>query len=55
MNLGLGYLTLSPVRMNVDGLGDLMAMLDTQIRTRLADTVPHFTNWYRKNYGLGPK
>ena len=55
MNLGLGYISLSPVRVNVDGLGDLMATLDTQIRTRLADPVPHFTNWYRKNYGLGPK
>jgi len=55
VNVGLGYLTLSPVRMNVDGLGDLMATLDTQIRTRLADPVPHFMDWHRKNYGLGLK
>jgi hypothetical protein len=55
MNLGLGYLSLSPVRRNVDGLGDLLAELDTQIRSRLSDPVPHFMNWYRKNPGLGPK
>jgi hypothetical protein len=55
INLGLGYISLSPVRMNVDGLGDLMEKLDTQIRSRLSDPVPHFTNWYRKNSRLGPK
>jgi len=55
MNLGLGYLSLSPVRMNVGGLDNLLAELDTQIRSRLSDPVPHFMNWYRKNPGLVPK
>jgi hypothetical protein len=55
MNLGLGYLSLSPVRINVGGLGGLMAALDNQIRLRLSDPVPHFMNWYQKNSGLGPK
>jgi hypothetical protein len=55
VNLGLGYISLSPVRMNVGGLGDLLAELDSQIRLRLSDPVPHFMNWYQKNFGLGPK
>jgi hypothetical protein len=55
INLGLGYLSLSPVRMNVGGLGGLMAKLDAQIRSRLSDPVPHFTKWHQKNSGLGPK
>lgn len=55
VNLGLGYLSLSPARMHVDGLGDLMAELEAQTRSRLSDPVPHFTNWLRKNPGLGQK
>jgi hypothetical protein len=55
VNLGLGYISLSPVRMTVGGLGELLAELDSQIRLRLSDPVPHFMKWYQKNSGLGPK
>jgi len=54
VNLGSGYLSLSPARMNVDGLEDLLGKLDAQIQRRLADPVPHFLNWFHKNPGVRP-
>jgi len=55
MNLGLGYLSLSPARMNVGGLAELLGKLDAQTRSRLSDPIPHFENWLKKNPGLGRK
>jgi len=55
VNLGSGYLALSPARMKVDGLKGLLENLDAQIRQRLSDPVPHFFNWYLKNPELSEK
>lgn len=55
VNLGSGYLALSPARMKVDGLKGLLENLDAQIRQRLSDPVPHFFNWYLKNPELPGK
>jgi hypothetical protein len=55
INLGSGYLVLSPDRMKVDGLADLMEKLDTQIRSRLSDPTPHFLNWIKKNPAFDEK
>jgi hypothetical protein len=49
VNVGSGYLALSPTRMNVDGLKGLLENLDAQIRRWLSDPVPHFFNWYLRN------
>jgi hypothetical protein len=41
--------------MNVEGLGDLLEKLDSQIRLRLSDPIPHFLNWSVKNPGFSRK
>lgn len=55
INLGSGYLSLSPARMDVNGFEDLFEKLDVQIERRLADPIPHFRNWLIKNPRLRPE